>query len=336
VSNRDFLNSEPAAPSSPQYQSAKDGNHETRPNSTNRSFNKVKAECERVEQALATQAAQLSALQAQLSSVNAAYETGTQLLSTLRNRADVQTVEIQKAREDLTRSENDLNALRVDKAKVDGLLSETVLIQALRAEVADLKFQNSIIRSENEGLETEMEQIGDGRCEELRKIIQFSGNYNLGPHRSAPGSVTNAVAGPSRLTSHRSCRSPVNPPHIEESYWPCVSRAYPRGHTGGSLKQYHNDFKLAAQRQLEEFDEEVLHLCTQLDDWELVKKECSTPVRMWCVHGKATRGLCCSASSLWAQILQGLHQELRRCKTKRKLFPHFVSGLYDRRRQRRT
>jgi len=173
------------------------------------------------------------------------------------------------------RTKNDLKAMRAEKAEIEvgsRFLPETVEsslpILALRAEVADLKFQNAILRSENKGPQTERGKIRDENREEQRKVIQSSGNPNPGSHRSVSGFVrnTNAVAGPSRVTSRR---SPVNSPHTEESHRYSVSR--PRGQFGHSLKQYHNDFKLAAQNKLGEFDEDVLDLCAQLEDWELVK-----------------------------------------------------------------
>lgn len=117
--SRNFLDDdEPAAPL--QDQSAEIGNVQNQLNSTNRSLSTAKAEREPVEQSLASQAAQLSALQTQLSSAKAAYETETKLLSTLRDRANAQTAEINKTREELIRAESDLSGVRVEKAEVEG------------------------------------------------------------------------------------------------------------------------------------------------------------------------------------------------------------------------
>lgn len=80
----------------------------------------MKSDRATVEQTLANQAAQLSALQTQLSSAKAAYETETKLLSTLRERHAGQVAEIQKTKEELIRSESDLSAIRVEKAEVEG------------------------------------------------------------------------------------------------------------------------------------------------------------------------------------------------------------------------
>lgn len=69
---------------------------------------------------MAEQAAQLSALQTQLSSAKAAYETETRLLTALRERYSTQTADIQKAREELIHAESDLSAVRVEKSEVEG------------------------------------------------------------------------------------------------------------------------------------------------------------------------------------------------------------------------
>ena len=88
--------------------------------STVRSMETVKTERVSVEQTLADQSAQLSALQTQLSSAKAAYETETRLLATLRERWTSQTADIQNTREELIRAESDLSAVRVEKSEVEG------------------------------------------------------------------------------------------------------------------------------------------------------------------------------------------------------------------------
>lgn len=103
-----------------QDQSAEIGNVQNQLNSTNRSLTQAKAEREPLEQTLANQAAQLSALQTQLSSAKASYETETKLLATFRERMGAQTLELQKAREELIRAESDLSAIRVEKAEIEG------------------------------------------------------------------------------------------------------------------------------------------------------------------------------------------------------------------------
>jgi epidermal growth factor receptor substrate 15 len=101
-------------------QSAEIGNLQNHVNSTNRSLETTKVARASVEQTLANQAGQLSALQTQLSSAKAAYETETKSLSTLRERLSAQTADIQKTREDLIRAESDLSAVRVEKAELEG------------------------------------------------------------------------------------------------------------------------------------------------------------------------------------------------------------------------
>ncbi|KAF8636468.1 hypothetical protein AX17_003284 [Amanita inopinata Kibby_2008] len=100
--------------------SAELGNAQNQLNSTNRSLEATRSDRTSVEQTLASQAAQLSALQIQLSSAKAAYETETKLLATLRERQTNQLSEIQKCREELIRAESDLSAVRVEKAEIEG------------------------------------------------------------------------------------------------------------------------------------------------------------------------------------------------------------------------
>ncbi|KAF8894436.1 hypothetical protein BD779DRAFT_1501043 [Infundibulicybe gibba] len=95
-----------------QDKSAEIGNTQNQLNSTNRSLEAVKEERANLEQ--------LSALQTQLSSAKAAYETETKLLTTFKERHANQTAEIQKTREELIRAESDLSAVRVEKAEVEG------------------------------------------------------------------------------------------------------------------------------------------------------------------------------------------------------------------------
>jgi hypothetical protein len=138
----------------------------------------------------------------------------------LRDVMDAQMSETQKAREELRRAENDLNVTRIEKGKIE------IPLLDLRAEVADLKFQNSRLTSENKRLETEMEQMANEYRKERRKIVQHSGK-----HDSVSSSGTNAVAGPSRITSQR---IPTNSPYADE--------------------KHHGDFTLAMlmQRELDE------------------------------------------------------------------------------------
>lgn len=145
---------EPATAASPplQDQSAEIGNTQNQLNSTNRSLNTAKTEGESVEQILATQAAQLSSLQTQLSSAKAAYEIETKLLSTLKDRMGVQTAEIQKAREELIRAESDLSAVRVEKAETEGSFLRD------KEDVRDLQRKMAETGTEIAGLKIEIEK----------------------------------------------------------------------------------------------------------------------------------------------------------------------------------
>jgi epidermal growth factor receptor substrate 15 len=102
-----------------QDQSAELGNVRNHLQSTTRSLEVTKAERARTESAVASQAVELSALQTQLSSAKAAYDTETTLLSQLKERFTTQSAEIQKTREELIRSESDLSAIRVEKAEIE-------------------------------------------------------------------------------------------------------------------------------------------------------------------------------------------------------------------------
>ncbi|KIY43688.1 hypothetical protein FISHEDRAFT_68088 [Fistulina hepatica ATCC 64428] len=122
--------------------------------STNKSLEITKNERVSLEATLVNQAAQLSALQTQLSSAKAAYETETKLLDALRERYTTQSAEISKTREELIHAESDLSGLRVEKAEVEGaflrdkedarslhnqMLEAGKQIEALRVEVEKLK-----------------------------------------------------------------------------------------------------------------------------------------------------------------------------------------------------
>ncbi|EJD02096.1 uncharacterized protein FOMMEDRAFT_124323 [Fomitiporia mediterranea MF3/22] len=119
--HRDLLSDDEATTSAAvPDNSAEIGNVQNQINSTNRSLESTKAERQNIETTLATQASQLSALQTQLSSAKAAYETETKLLETLRERFATQSADIAKTREELIRAESDLSAIRVEKAEVEG------------------------------------------------------------------------------------------------------------------------------------------------------------------------------------------------------------------------
>ncbi|KAG5637716.1 hypothetical protein H0H81_003480 [Sphagnurus paluster] len=100
--------------------SAEIGNVQNQLTSTTRALDTLKNERAQIEESLAHQASQLSALQTQLSAAKVSYETETKLLATLRERYSTQTTELQKAREELIHAESELSAVRVEKAEVEG------------------------------------------------------------------------------------------------------------------------------------------------------------------------------------------------------------------------
>jgi hypothetical protein len=80
----------------------------------------------------------------------------------------------------------------------------SLAILALRAEVSDLKLQNSVLTSENKRLEVELRVEGQRRDERMKILFSSSGHHGYNGHltRSASARVSNAVAGPSRITNH--------------------------------------------------------------------------------------------------------------------------------------
>ncbi|EGO18967.1 hypothetical protein SERLADRAFT_443513 [Serpula lacrymans var. lacrymans S7.9] len=97
------------------------------------------------------------------------------------------------------------------------VLESSLAILALRAEVADLRFQNSTLTSENQRLEVELEQIEERREERQRLRQSARGHHHAEtPRTTQPYSPRdrNAAAGPSREHSdsyHRSPHSSANP-----------------------------------------------------------------------------------------------------------------------------
>jgi chromosome segregation ATPase len=148
-------------------------NYQIQFNTVTRSLNTTKAERDALKQVLTTQEAELSYLQDQLSSANAANDIGTLMVGMLGQRVHAQANEVQIAEAELGRVRNEL--------KVTKFEMQTSIL-ALRFEVADLKFQNSQLTSEMEG------------------------------RVSRSARTTNATAGPSRVTSEKSRRSLSNSP----------------------------------------------------------------------------------------------------------------------------
>ena len=223
-----------------------------------------------LEEALAVQTNKLSTLTALVSSANAEYEAGRQSLNTLRDQVCAQTAEIRRANDELSRAKSHLDAMKAQKAEIDadsrlvsGTVESSVQIQSLSTQVADLRLQNSILLFQNQRLTREMEQLVHGQREELAKIIQSSGDRTSGSQRPGSGyaRINNAVAGPSRITSHQSERGPQNSPYTDEG---CLRGPFFSSALRNTGHPQHNDFALAADTQ-REFDDEELRLRTQ---WE--------------------------------------------------------------------
>ena len=155
-------------------------------------------------------------------------------LSVLKKRVDAQMANIQKAREELRRTENDLNVMRIEKEETE------ISLLALRAEVSDLKLESARIKYQNARIKSE-HPTPVGRQGQSGKVAQWA------------TWITNAMAGPSRVTSQQFSPSPSNFPQDEEG----PSNAVPPGHTGHWSNQDRSDFELAVKMQ-REFDKEVL------------------------------------------------------------------------------
>jgi epidermal growth factor receptor substrate 15 len=112
-----------------------------------------------VEQIIANQAAQLSALQTQLSSAKAAYETETKLLTTLKERQTNQLTEIQKLHEELIHAESNLSAVRVEKAELEGVfLRDKEEARELHRKMMDASQEAEKFKQELERVKKEAKQ----------------------------------------------------------------------------------------------------------------------------------------------------------------------------------
>lgn len=161
-SHKDLLgdDDEPSVSSPPLHdKSAEIGNVKNQLESTNRSLETTKTERTNVERTLAEQAVQLSALQTQLSSAKAAYETETRLFTTLRERFTAQSADLQKARQDLIHSESDLSAVRVEKAEIEGsVLRDKEEIRELHRKMAEVDAQLKGLKAEVEKAKKDAKQ----------------------------------------------------------------------------------------------------------------------------------------------------------------------------------
>ncbi|KAI5124051.1 hypothetical protein M0805_003880 [Coniferiporia weirii] len=143
---------EGTTPTSVPDNSAEIGNLKNQISSTNRSLDTTTTERQNTETAIATQASQLTALQTQLLSAKAAYETETRLLTSLRERFAAQSTDIQKLREELIRAESDLSAVRVEKAEIEGSLLRD------KEEVRDLQRKMKGVGEEMDQIKVDLEK----------------------------------------------------------------------------------------------------------------------------------------------------------------------------------
>jgi Ring finger domain len=159
------------------------------------------------------------------------------------------------------------------------IVESSLAILALRAEVLDLKSQNSTLTSDTERLEADMEQMEDDHCEELKRILQSSRNHDFDPYRTASASIqsSNKVAG-LRVTLHHSDMSHGSSHHIDKNSWSSASSSNTR-----HPPNLNDDFVLAEQMQFEcldsdrhnaeaaaqrqrQFDEEDRYLRAQMEE----------------------------------------------------------------------
>jgi len=139
--------------------SAEIGNLQNQVQSTTRSLENTTAERTKVETAVRDQAAQLAALQTQLSSAKAGYETESRLLSTLRERFSNQSSDIQKTKQELIRAESDLSAIRVEKAEVEqGLLRDKEEVRELQRKMTETGSTIEVTKAEVEKAKKEAKQ----------------------------------------------------------------------------------------------------------------------------------------------------------------------------------
>ncbi|KAF8184982.1 hypothetical protein K438DRAFT_1766106 [Mycena galopus ATCC 62051] len=148
-----------ASPPMQEDKSAEIGNVQNQVNSTTRSLATAQADRAALETTLANQAAQLSALQTQLTTAKAAYETENKLLNGLRERQAGQTAEINKTREELIRAESDLSAVRVEKAEVEGaFLRDKEEVRALQRKMVEVGIQAETLKVDTEKSKKEAKQ----------------------------------------------------------------------------------------------------------------------------------------------------------------------------------
>lgn len=159
------------------------------------------------------------------------------------------------------------------------VIESSLAILAMRAEIADLRLQNSTLTTASKRMEAEMEQMEDERREERRRRIQSFKDQASSSYRPASASVqiNNAVAGPSRLTLPL---PPAYSPRSDENFLLPLDDPFSDGHNGHPIGRNGNDTVLREQAQLDperenaeaaaqmqrEFDEEDRRLRAQMEE----------------------------------------------------------------------
>jgi len=157
------------------------------------------------------------------------------------------------------------------------IIESSLEILAMRAEIAALRAQNSTLTTESKRLEAEMEQMEDERRDERRRRLRLSRSRESGSYRPPQAQISNAVAGPSRLTIPPSSRPPAYSPRSEEE-----SQLLPEfsssdgGQNGEESAVGHQtqpnamdtelDSAEAAEQMQREFDEEDRRLRAQMEE----------------------------------------------------------------------
>jgi Ring finger domain len=158
------------------------------------------------------------------------------------------------------------------------VIESSLAILAMRAEIADLRLQNSTLTTASKRMEAEMEQMEDERREERRRRIQSFKDHASNAYRPASSiQINNAVAGPSRVIPPLPSRPPAYSPRSEENFLLPLDDPFSDGHNGRRIERNGNDTMLreldperesaeAAAQMQREFDEEDRRLRAQMEE----------------------------------------------------------------------
>ncbi|EJD53332.1 hypothetical protein AURDEDRAFT_157906 [Auricularia subglabra TFB-10046 SS5] len=131
--------------------SAEIGNIQNQLSSTNRTLETTRQDRESLEKSIEANASQLAALQTQLASAKASYETESKLLATFRDKYAEQTKEITKTREELIAAESDLSAIKLEKTEVGGAaLRDKDEVRALQKRMKEVGDEVDALKAELE------------------------------------------------------------------------------------------------------------------------------------------------------------------------------------------